>query len=191
MSIRKFAVVGLVAASALSLGACSSVRQAVGATRVVPDEFLTVSTAPLSLPPEYGLRPPQPGQPRPQDVTPELEARRILTQERGAVTRSDGERALAQRVGAGTEAVDSRVRYLVDDEFGNLAHKETSWADRVMFWRREDPSTQGQTQITTSDGAIAIDATTEYERMQQLTGGQNAIVIQQRRPGAAFKLPGL
>jgi hypothetical protein len=191
MSIRKFAVVGLVAVSALSLGACSSVRQAVGATRVVPDEFLTVSTAPLSLPPEYGLRPPQPGQPRPQDVTPELEARRILAQERGAVTRSDGERALAQRVGAGTEAVDSRVRYLVDDEFGNLAHKETSWADRVMFWRREDPATQGQTQITTSDGAIAIDATTEYERMQQLTGGRNAIVIQQRRPGAAFKLPGL
>jgi len=190
MSIRKFAVVGLVAASALSLGACSSIRQSIGATRVVPDEFLTVSTAPLSLPPEYGLRPPQPGQPRPQDVTPELEARRILAQERGAVTRSDGERALARRVGAGTEAIDSRVRYMVDDEFGNLAHKETSWADRVMFWRRDDAATQGETRITTSDGAVTIDATTEYERMQQLTGGQNAIVIQSRRPGA-FKLPGL
>lgn len=191
MSIHKFAVVGLVAASALSLGACSSVRQAVGATRVVPDEFLTVSTAPLSLPPEYGLRPPQPGQPRPQDVTPELEARRILAQERGAVTRSDGERALAQRVGAGTEAIDSRVRYLVDDEFGNLAHKETTWADRVMFWRRDDAASQGATTITTSQGAATIDAATEYERMQQLTGGQNAIVIQQRRTGGGFKLPGL
>ena len=31
----------------------------------------------------------------------------------------------------------------------------------------------------------------EYERMQQLTGGQNAIVITPRRAGGGFKLPGL
>jgi hypothetical protein len=191
MSIRKYAAFGLVAATALSLGACGNVRQSLGMTRVTPDEFLTVSTAPLSLPPEYGLRPPQPGQPRPQDVTPEGEARRILATERGAVVRSEGEQALAARVGAGTEAVDSRVRYMVDDEFGDLAHKETSWADRVMFWRRDDAATQGATQITTSQGAVTIDATTEYERMQQLTGGQNAIVITPRRAGGGFKLPGL
>jgi hypothetical protein len=191
MSIRKYAAFGLVAATALSLGACGNVRQSLGMTRVTPDEFLTVSTAPLSLPPEYGLRPPQPGQPRPQDVTPEVEARRILATERGAVVRSEGEQALAARVGAGTEAVDSRVRYMVDDEFGDLAHKETSWADRVMFWRRDDAATQGPTQITTSQGAVTIDATTEYERMQQLTGGQNAIVITPRRAGGGFKLPGL
>ncbi|WP_125256578.1 DUF3035 domain-containing protein [Brevundimonas fluminis] len=191
MSIRKYAAFGLVAATALSLGACGNVRQSLGMTRVTPDEFLTVSTAPLSLPPEYGLRPPQPGQPRPQDVTPEVEARRILATERGAVVRSEGEQALAARVGAGTEAVDSRVRYMVDDEFGDLAHKETSWADRVMFWRRDDAATQGATQITTSQGAVTIDATTEYERMQQLTGGQNAIVITPRRAGGGFKLPGL
>ena len=191
MSIRKYAAFGLVAATALSLGACGNVRQSLGMTRVTPDEFLTVSTAPLSLQPEYGLRPPQPGQPRPQDVTPEVEARRILATERGAVVRSEGEQALAARVGAGTEAVDSRVRYMVDDEFGDLAHKETSWADRVMFWRRDDAATQGATQITTSQGAVTIDATTEYERMQQLTGGQNAIVITPRRAGGGFKLPGL
>ncbi|HEV2082123.1 MAG TPA: DUF3035 domain-containing protein [Brevundimonas sp.] len=191
MSIRKFAALGLVAATALSLGACGGVRQSLGLSRVTPDEFLTVSTAPLSLPPEYGLRPPQPGQPRPQDVTPEVEARRILATERGAVVRSEGEQALAARVGAGTEAVDSRVRYMVDDEFGDLAHKETSWADRVMFWRREDPSTQGATQITTRDGAVTIDATTEYERLQSTTGGRNAIVITPRRAGGGFKLPGL
>ncbi len=191
MSIRKTALLGLVAVSALSLGACANMRQTLGLTRVTPDEFLTVSTAPLSLPPEYGLRPPQPGQPRPQDVTPEIEARRILATERGAVVRSDGERALAQRVGAGTSAVDSRVRYMVDDEFGDLAHKEPSWADRVMFWRRDDASTQAATQVTTSQGAVTIDATTEYERMQQLTGGQNAIVITPRRAGGGFKLPGL
>ena len=191
MSIRKFALLGLVAASTLPLAACGGAASSLGLRRVVPDEFLTVSTAPLSLPPEYGLRPPQPGQPRPQDVTPELAAREILANERGAVVRSDGERALAQRVGAGTSAVDSRIRYMVDDEFGDLAHKDESWADRVMFWRRDDASTQTPTQIATGEGTATIDAASEAERLQQLTGGQNAIVIAPRRVEGGFKLPGL
>ncbi len=190
MSIRKFAILGLVAAAAMGLQACSSIRQSVGLTKVTPDEFLTVSTAPLTLPPEYGLRPPEPGQPRPQDVTPEIEARRILANERGAVTRSEGEQLLAQRVGAGTDAVDSRVRYQIDNEFGDLAHKEQGWAERVMFWRRDDAATQAATQTLTGEGAVMIDPTTEFERLQTLTGGQNTIVITPRR-GTGFKIPGL
>lgn len=191
MTIRKSVLLGLVAVSALSLQACGGVGRSLGLARVTPDEFLTVSTAPLSLPPEYGLRPPQPGQPRPQDVTPELEARRILAGERGAVTRSEGERALAERVGVGTPAVDGRVRYLVDDEFGNLAHKDESWADRVMFWRRDDASTQAATTVATGEGAITVDAASEAERVRALTGGEAAIVITPRRAGGGFKLPGL
>lgn len=190
MTFRKFAALGLVAASALTLQACAGFRQSVGLTKVTPDEFLTVSTAPLQLPPEYGLRPPQPGQPRPQDVTPEIEARNILARERQAVTRSEGEQVLAQRVGAGTDAVDGRIRYIVDDEFGDIAHKEEGWANRVMFWRRDDPASQAQTQTLTGEGAVLIDAQTEYERLQTLTGGQNAIVIAPRR-GGGLKLPGL
>ena len=51
MRLRTVAVLTL-STSLLALGACSSLRQGVGLTKVTPDEFLTVSTAPLTVPPE-------------------------------------------------------------------------------------------------------------------------------------------
>ena len=190
MRNRKVVALAIVAVAGFSLQACTGFRQSVGLTKVTPDEFLTVSRAPLSVPPEYGLRPPVPSQPRPQDVTPELVARQILASERQSVTRSAGEQALATRVGAGTGEIDGTIRYVIDDQFGDIAHKEENWANRVMFWRQDDPATQTETRMLTADGVVPIDPSTEYERLQALTGGQNAIVISPRRsPG--FKLPGL
>src|SRR5215217_714594 len=126
MRLRSAAVLTLVAASALSLGACGGLRQSIGLTKVTPDEFLTVSTAPLTVPPEYGLRPPQPGQPRPQELAPESAARQILLGQRQAVTRSPGEQILVAQ--AGGDRADPLARYVVDDEFGDLTHKEQNWA---------------------------------------------------------------
>ena len=45
----------------LMVGACGDTRKVLGYDKVTPDEFKVVSRAPLSLPPDYGLRPPQPG----------------------------------------------------------------------------------------------------------------------------------
>lgn len=180
--------VSLVALSAVALTACGGLRQSIGLTRVVPDEFVTVSTAPLTVPPEYGLRPPAPGQPRPQELAPESAARQILLGQRQAVTRTPGETALV--TAAGADRADPLARYVIDDEFGDLAHKEESFADRVLFWRRDDPSTQGPIQTQTAQGAVTIDAASEAARLQALTGTQSSIVIQPRRDGG-FKLPGL
>jgi len=77
MRFRTAAVLTLTA-STLALGACSTISKGIGLTKVTPDEFMTVSTAPLTVPPEYGLRPPAPGQPRPQELAPESAARQIL-----------------------------------------------------------------------------------------------------------------
>lgn len=188
MRIRSVAVLGLVAVSTLALGACSSMRQSIGLAKVVPDEFVTVSTAPLTVPPEYGLRPPAPGQPRPQELAPESAARQILLGQRQAVTRTPGEQALV--TAAGADRADPLARYVVDDEFGDIAHKEESFANRVLFWRRDDAATQAPTVSQTAQGAVTIDAATEYERVQALTGGQAGVVIQPRR-STGFKLPGL
>lgn len=53
----------------VALGACSGVQKQLGLERTSPDEFAVVSQAPLSLPPDINLRPPQPGAPRPQEGT--------------------------------------------------------------------------------------------------------------------------
>ncbi|CAN5294663.1 DUF3035 domain-containing protein [soil metagenome] len=180
--------IAIVALSALTLGACGSLKQGIGLTKVVPDEFVTVSTAPLSVPPEFGLRPPAPGQPRPQELAPESAARQILLGQRQAITRTPGETALVNAAGA--DRADPLARYVVDDEFGDLAHKEESFADRVLFWRHDNVATQAPTVSQTAAGAVTIDAATEAARLQALTGGQQAIVIQPRR-ATRFKLPGL
>ena len=187
MRLRTTAVLTL-AASALALGACTNIQQSIGLSKVTPDEFLTVSTAPLTVPPEYGLRPPAPGQPRPQELAPESAARQILLGQRQSVTRSPGEQTLVAQ--AGGDRADPLARYVVDDEFGDLTHKEESWANRIMFWRREDPATQVATTTQTTEGAVTIDAASEYARMQALTGGRAGISITPRRD-TGFKLPGL
>ena len=188
MRIRSVAVLTLAASAALAVSACGSLKQGIGLTKVVPDEFVTVSTAPLSVPPEYGLRPPAPGQPRPQELAPESAARQILLGQRQAVTRTPGEQVLVAQAGA--EQADPLARYVIDDEFGDIAHKDESFANRLMFWRKDDASTQAPTVRQTSEGQTTIDATTEAARLQALTGGQQAITITPRRSGG-FKLPGL
>ena len=187
MRLRTAAVL-TIAASTFALGACSSLRQGIGLTKVTPDEFLTVSTAPLTVPPEYGLRPPAPGQPRPQELAPESAARQILLGQRQAVTRSPGEQVLVAQ--AGGDRADPLARYVIDDEFGDLAHKEEGWANRILFWRRDDPSTQAASTTQSPDGQVTIDAASEYARVQALTGGAAGILITPRRDDG-FKLPGL
>jgi hypothetical protein len=186
MRLRTLTVL-TVAVSALSLGACSSLSRSVGLAKVTPDEFLTVSTAPLTVPPEYGLRPPAPGEPRPQELAPESAARQILLGQRQAVTRTPGEQLLVAQ--AGGDRADPLARYVVDDEFGDLTHKEEGWANRIMFWRREDPASQAATTTQTANGAVVIDPATEYARYQALVGSAGVSIAPRREGG--FKLPGL
>ena len=188
MRIRNVVTVALFATTALGLTACSSMKQSIGLTKVVPDEFVTVASAPLAVPPEYGLTPPSPGQPRPQELAPESAARQILLGQRQAVTRTGGEQVLVTQAGA--DRADPLARYVVDDEFGDLAHKEESWANRVMFWRKNDPATQAPTVSQGAQGSRTIDASTEHARLQALTGGREGIAITTRRD-SRFKLPGL
>ena len=165
------------------LSGCNSLRNLSGATRVTPDEFRVVSIAPLTVPPDYALRPPTPGEPRPQELLPSSTAREVLLGERAGVARSNAEQAFVSAAGA--DEADPLARFVVDDEFGDLAHKDEGWAQRLMFWRSDDASSQS---ATTTAGDLVIDPTREQERLQALTGGQ-AIVIQRNDSG--FKLPGL
>ena len=183
MRATRVAILILAGSAVVGLSACNSIRSAVGASRVAPVEFRVVAIAPLPVPPDYALRPPTPGEPRPQELDPSSTAREILLGAREGVVRSGSEQALVSAAGA--DDADPLARYVIDDEFGDLAHKDESWAERLMFWRSDDPSTQG---ATTTAGELVIDPAREQERLAALTGGQ-AIVIQREDDG--FKLPGL
>lgn len=163
---------------AVGLSGCSTASKALGMSKVTPDEFRVVTKPPLVVPPDFSLRPPAPGEPRPQELQPESAARQALANERASEARTDGEKALVARAGA--EQADPLVRYVVDDEFGDIAHKEPSFADKVMFWRKDKPN-----QPTDAEVAKA-----EQERLKALTAS-GAIVIQRESGGGRIKLPGL
>jgi hypothetical protein len=62
----------------LLLCGCQSLRQMVGIDRTGPDEFAVESRAPLTIPPDFELRPPQLGAARPQEVSAAERARKAV-----------------------------------------------------------------------------------------------------------------
>src|SRR5580692_10365013 len=56
-------------ASGLLLAACSNWKQTLGIEPTSPDEFAVESRAPLTIPPDFNLRPPTPGAARPQETS--------------------------------------------------------------------------------------------------------------------------
>ena len=64
----------------LALGGCSgTVQENLGLGKRSPDEFQVVRRAPLILPPDYSLRPPEPGAPGPAAQDTAAQAEQILT----------------------------------------------------------------------------------------------------------------
>jgi len=180
-----------VAAAALLLGAtglagCDSASRAFGLAKVTPDEFRVVTKAPLTLPPDYSLRPPAPGEPRPQELQPESAAREALEGQRQGDVRSDGERLFVAKAGA--DRADPLIRYVVDDEFGNIAHKDKSFADWVMFWKKGQP-TAPTSGLGDPNAVTPIDPAIEDKRLAELTGGKTVVIA--RRGPSSIKLPGL
>jgi hypothetical protein len=185
MSVNRVIAAAAIVAAA-GLAGCQSTRTALGMTKVTPDEFRVVTKAPLVVPPDYALRPPAPGEPRPQELQPESAARTALLGQREGEIRSDGEKLLVAKAGA--DKADPLIRYVVDDEFGDVAHKEKSFADRVMFWRA-DKKAQAATPAVGADTATPVDAAAEEDRISKLTGGKTVVIS--REGPKKIKLPGL
>ena len=137
----------VIAASALlALGACDGVKKSLGLAKQKPDEFRVVSRAPLSLPPDFALRPPEPGAIRPQEGSTVQQARTAVfrAEGQGSVldevapgdTRSRGERALL--LSAGANAADPKIRDTVDLETQEINSDSESFIDTLVFWREAE-----------------------------------------------------
>lgn len=134
-------VAGAMAALVL-LSGCGEARKAFGIDRSTPDEFAVVSRAPLTLPPEYSLRPPEPGAPRPQEGTASDRGRALLAGDTtGTAIAADGtlieasvaENALLNRAGAAQR--DPDIRRTVNQESTDLLIADQNFVDRLLFWQ--------------------------------------------------------
>ncbi len=175
--------IALVAAAGLSLAACQSAKDSFGLSKVTPDEFRVVTKAPLVVPADFNMHAPVPGQPRPQEQLPETAARMALMGASAGADRSEGEKLLVQR--AGGDHADPNAHYAVDDNFGEVAYKDKSFADKVLFWRKEGAQTSNAAGATQRE---ALNVQAEQARLKALTGGKSVIIAKKTDKR---KLPGL
>ncbi len=177
----------LLGASVLLLGGCSgdALSRTFGLTRDAPDEYTVTTRAPLSMPPDYNLRPPRPGAARPQEQSEREQAAEALVPQlalggapQGNV--SPGQEALLEQTGPAAPA-DIRTRV---DRDANRDNADTSFIDKVLYWRK--PNVQH----------VQVDAQKESQRLRENAAlGEapdvgNTPIIQQKKEGWFTKLFG-
>ncbi len=154
----------LAVSGVLLLAGCSGVQEQFSLTSTPPDEFRVTTRAPLAVPPDFNLRPPAPGEPRPQEGTATQQAKQVifratdntapsLEEAMPADGRSMGERALL--VAAQADQTQSDIRQVVERESRTLREEDGYLYDVLVFWRDEVPP-----------GEI-IDAEAEAKRLQE------------------------
>jgi len=143
---------------ALILSGCSSAKESLGLNRSAPDEFMVVKHAPLAMPPDYNLRPPAPGAPRPQEQSTDQLARTTVfgaEQNTTASTAapSSAEAALLQQ--AGTSLANPNIRNVVDQETTELEENNKTVAGKLLNIGGD------------KDSAKVLNAKEEAERLQK------------------------
>lgn len=140
MTYRLLVVAGL----ALAVSACGGFRENLGLNKQSPDEFRVVSRAPLTVPPDFQLRPPEPGVPRPQVGTPAQQAERAVfrnsqaaQQTASAQPRTLGEQALLEAAGA--PQAEPNIRQIVNRETKQINEESDYFVDRLVFWNDITP----------------------------------------------------
>ncbi len=169
--MKRIAKIGLAMAAMGSAAACAS-----GAG---PNEFLVVAKPPLTVPPEFNLRPPAPGQARPQELSPEAQARVAVFGVDFGQNASEGERLFIRE--AGGSANERTVRSQVDFDAAQVLRKNRSFADMILNWG----ATPSDPIIDPAAEAERLRA--EAEALKDVTGGGKVVI----QPKATSKLPGL
>jgi hypothetical protein len=160
------------------LGGCGDkLTRTFGLTRDAPDEYTVTTRAPLSMPPDYNLRPPRPGAPRPQEQSERQQAEEALVPQLalGAPqgSTSPGQAALVQESGP---PAPSDIRRRVDQD-ARMGSNDESFIDKVLYWRK--PNTD----------KAEVDAQKESQRLRQNSAlGQppdvgETPIIQQKKTG--------
>jgi hypothetical protein len=179
--VKLAAVLTLAAATA----GCGNMRETLGLNKEPPDEFQVVARQPLSVPPEFELRPPRPGASRPQSSTVREQAQQTVFRQnedanatggyQGNGAMSEGERSLLTQAGADKAPGD--IREVMEQETERLAAADESFVDTLVFWRDSEGT----------NGSV-IDPEKEAKRLREnaalgkdLTAGQTPTIERRER----------
>jgi hypothetical protein len=78
MSCVRLGILSLV--GTVLVAGCTDFKRAIGIEPGMPDEFAVESRAPLTIPPDFDLRPPTPGAPRPQEKSADQQAKDVMSE---------------------------------------------------------------------------------------------------------------
>ncbi len=138
--------------AAVMVGGCEDAQSVFMPPKNSPDEFAVYSRAPLSLPPNYALRPPVPGATRPQDIVPRKEAKKAIMGESGggadirgaAATPSASANFTASSPGvmallrdAGGLDADPNIRAAINQETTIFTDQGAQFSDKLLFWHKQ------------------------------------------------------
>ena len=153
----------------MGLSGCSDTRKALGIDKAPPDEFAVVSGAPLTMPPDFNLRPPRSPSDKPPSETAAQAGRQpvfrvsdaktpavIASTQVGTngVALSPGEQALIAKAGAA--GADPSIRQQVDKDTAQLNEDNSGgFVDSLLFWREPPPPGE------------AVDASREAQRLRE------------------------
>lgn len=177
------AAISLGTTALLATAGCGQFKESLGLTKNPPDEFQVVSREPLSMPPKFDLRPPEPSAERPQGNSTRDRARQTVFRAterqsrngyKGGDSMSAGEEALLTQAGANNTPED--IRQVVKQETERLGTANRSFVNRLVFW--QDPQ----------DPATVIDAEREAKRLREnaalgkeVTEGRTPIIERRER----------
>ncbi|MEQ8319412.1 MAG: DUF3035 domain-containing protein [Rhodospirillales bacterium] len=159
---RRTLGIALLASLALTLSACESAKKVLSRSKDAPDEFVVYQRPPLSLPPEFSLRPPGDRETGPQAISPTDQARAALLQRQATIGNapqtdpnlSDGLNAIMAKTGASN--ADPAIREVVNAETTLLSKEDKRLADKMIFWVDDKPY----------EGTV-VDAEKEQQRIRE------------------------
>lgn len=147
-----------------------------GLSRDAPDEFTVTTRAPLSMPPDFALRPPRPGAPRPQEQSAQQQAEETLVPQTAlgtpTVTPTPGEQALLEQAGP---PVSSAVRQEINRD-ASIESGDPGFVNKLLFWKKPETT------------AVLVDPLKESRRLrtnaalgENLDNGETPIIQPPRK----------
>jgi hypothetical protein len=128
-----------------ALSGCDSIRSAAGITKQTPDEFAVVTKAPLTIPPDYNLRPPKPGAVPTNQTSPTGAAQAALYGNDDAANPdsvtgnySQVEKTLLAQAGAVN--ADHSIRQQIASDEKSMQGADEGFTDKLLFGGPTDSS---------------------------------------------------